>query len=300
MSPAEKGALKQQFGSLAIWLVKSWCFLVNLWSVGFSWKSHHPGKGNGLEASVLPSQELGPGAGCTEGGRESSPREALVNLHRAPGDPRCPVQRLPCPKQVGGCRHRPPASVRAELSEEAQTEGAPGPHPTCPTHTGPTASAEGQEEHDLGPAGSGAKRVPETTCSPAGPAWRSRGPSPQPRPDHRDHRCVWAEPEAMRLGLPAPRSGVSGPWRHGPGPCQLQSALNAALESQHKTGVGRPLMRERQTAPASFTASLKANRWLKSGSSGKFIFLGSKITWLVTVAIKLKDACSLEGKPWQT
>lgn len=29
MSPAEKGALKQQFGSLAIWLVKSWRF--TLW-----------------------------------------------------------------------------------------------------------------------------------------------------------------------------------------------------------------------------------------------------------------------------
>ena len=31
-----------------------------------------------------------------------------------------------------------------------------------------------------------------------------------------------------------------------------------------------------------------------------FIILGSKITADVTVAIKLKDACSLEEKPWQT
>ena len=30
-----------------------------------------------------------------------------------------------------------------------------------------------------------------------------------------------------------------------------------------------------------------------------FIFLGSKIT-VVTTAMKLKNACSLEGKPWQT
>ena len=30
------------------------------------------------------------------------------------------------------------------------------------------------------------------------------------------------------------------------------------------------------------------------------IFLGSKITWTVAVAMKLKDACSLEGKLWQT
>ena len=31
-----------------------------------------------------------------------------------------------------------------------------------------------------------------------------------------------------------------------------------------------------------------------------FIFLGSKITASVTVAIKLKDACSLEEKLWPT
>ena len=31
-----------------------------------------------------------------------------------------------------------------------------------------------------------------------------------------------------------------------------------------------------------------------------FIFLGSKITWMVTAAVKLKDTCSLEGKLWQT
>ena len=31
-----------------------------------------------------------------------------------------------------------------------------------------------------------------------------------------------------------------------------------------------------------------------------FIFLGSKITWMVTADFKLKDACSLEEKPWQT
>ena len=27
-----------------------------------------------------------------------------------------------------------------------------------------------------------------------------------------------------------------------------------------------------------------------------FIFLVSKVIWMVTIAIKLKDACSLEGK----
>ena len=31
-----------------------------------------------------------------------------------------------------------------------------------------------------------------------------------------------------------------------------------------------------------------------------FIFLGSKILQMVTVAMKLKDACSLEEKLWPT
>ena len=30
-----------------------------------------------------------------------------------------------------------------------------------------------------------------------------------------------------------------------------------------------------------------------------FIFLGSKITMMVTAAVKLKDTCSLEEKLWQ-
>ena len=31
-----------------------------------------------------------------------------------------------------------------------------------------------------------------------------------------------------------------------------------------------------------------------------FIFLGSKIMWMVTATMKLKDACSLEEKLWPT
>ena len=31
-----------------------------------------------------------------------------------------------------------------------------------------------------------------------------------------------------------------------------------------------------------------------------FIFLGSKSLWMVTVAMKLKDTCSLEEKLWPT
>ena len=39
-----------------------------------------------------------------------------------------------------------------------------------------------------------------------------------------------------------------------------------------------------------------ANRWGKIGTVTDFIFFGTKITLLVTAAMKLKGACSLEEK----
>ena len=38
-----------------------------------------------------------------------------------------------------------------------------------------------------------------------------------------------------------------------------------------------------------------ANRWGRNENGGQFYFLGFKITEMVTVAMKLKDAFSLEG-----
>ena len=43
-----------------------------------------------------------------------------------------------------------------------------------------------------------------------------------------------------------------------------------------------------------------ANRREKVEAVKDFIFLVSKITGMVTAAMKLKDACTLEGKLWQT
>ena len=37
----------------------------------------------------------------------------------------------------------------------------------------------------------------------------------------------------------------------------------------------------------------------KVETEADFIFLGSKITRMVTVTMLSKDTCSLEGKPWQ-
>ena len=43
------------------------------------------------------------------------------------------------------------------------------------------------------------------------------------------------------------------------------------------------------------------NRWGKGGNSGRLYFLGApKSLQMVTAAMKLKDACSLEEKLWPT
>ena len=51
-------------------------------------------------------------------------------------------------------------------------------------------------------------------------------------------------------------------------------------------------------------ASIPITSWQIDGEKVEagtdFIFLGSKITVMVTAAMKLKDACSLEGKPLQS
>ena len=41
-----------------------------------------------------------------------------------------------------------------------------------------------------------------------------------------------------------------------------------------------------------------ANRLKNNGNSGRLYFLGSKSLWTLTMAMELKDACSLEEKQW--
>ena len=44
-----------------------------------------------------------------------------------------------------------------------------------------------------------------------------------------------------------------------------------------------------------------ANRWVNSGNGGRLYFLGApKSVQMVTAAMKIKDACSLEGTSWPT
>ena len=70
---------------------------------------------------------------------------------------------------------------------------------------------------------------------------------------------------------------------------QLKSFLMRVKEGSEKAGLNSTL--------GIRSHHLMANRWGKSGSSDRVYFLGlQKSLQMVTVAIKLKDTCSLEGK----
>ena len=69
-------------------------------------------------------------------------------------------------------------------------------------------------------------------------------------------------------------------------------------EESEKAGLKLNIQKTNIMAPG------PTNSWQIHGETvetvADFIFLGSKITQMVTVAIKLKDAYSLEGKLWPT
>ena len=50
----------------------------------------------------------------------------------------------------------------------------------------------------------------------------------------------------------------------------------------------------------SHTSKVMANRWKNKGNSGRLFSWAPKALQIVTAALKLKDACSLEEKLWQT
>ena len=77
---------------------------------------------------------------------------------------------------------------------------------------------------------------------------------------------------------------------------ELKSILMKVKEESEKAGFNIHKMK--------IMASSPITSWKIDGESMEtvtdFIFLGSKITKMVTAAMKLKDACSLERKLWQT
>ena len=78
---------------------------------------------------------------------------------------------------------------------------------------------------------------------------------------------------------------------------ELKSLLIKVKEESEKVGLNLNIQKTKIMAPGSI------NSWQIYGETmeteAEFIFLGSKITQMVTAAMKLKDTCSLEEKPWQ-
>ena len=73
---------------------------------------------------------------------------------------------------------------------------------------------------------------------------------------------------------------------------ELKSLLMKVKEEREKTGLKLNIQKTKIMASSPITS------WQIDGETMEtvrnFIFLGSKIMWMVTAAMKLKDACSLE------
>ena len=78
---------------------------------------------------------------------------------------------------------------------------------------------------------------------------------------------------------------------------QLKSLLMKVKEESENAGL------KFNNQKTKIMASSPITSWQIDGETmatvTDFISLGSKITWMVTAAMKLKDACSLEEKIWQ-
>ena len=79
---------------------------------------------------------------------------------------------------------------------------------------------------------------------------------------------------------------------------ELKSLLMRAKEESGKASLRLNIQKTKIMASGPITS------WQRDGEKVEavrdFTFLGSKITVTVTTAMKLKDACSLEEKLWQT
>ena len=79
---------------------------------------------------------------------------------------------------------------------------------------------------------------------------------------------------------------------------ELKSLLMKVKEESEKVGLKPNIQKTKIMASGPITS------WQLGGETvetvADFIFLGSKITQMVTAAMKLKDAYSLEGKLWPT
>ena len=80
---------------------------------------------------------------------------------------------------------------------------------------------------------------------------------------------------------------------------ELKSLLMKVKEESVKAGLKLNIQKATSTASGPITSWQIEAETMKTVTD--FIFLGSKITlWTKTTDMKFKDACSLEGKQWET
>ena len=79
---------------------------------------------------------------------------------------------------------------------------------------------------------------------------------------------------------------------------ELKSLLMKVKEESKKVGLKFNIQKTKIMASGPITSWQIDRETMETVTD--FIFLGSKITQMVTAAMKLKDACSLEGKLWPT
>ena len=79
---------------------------------------------------------------------------------------------------------------------------------------------------------------------------------------------------------------------------ELKSLLMKVKEESEKVGLKLNIQKTKITTSGPVTSWQTDVETLETATD--FIFLGSKITQMMTAAIKLKDACSLEEKLWPT
>ena len=76
---------------------------------------------------------------------------------------------------------------------------------------------------------------------------------------------------------------------------ELKSLLMKVKEKSEKAGLKLNIQKNKDYGIRSH--HFMANRWENNGNSERFYFLGApESLQMVTAAMKLKDACSLEGK----
>ena len=78
---------------------------------------------------------------------------------------------------------------------------------------------------------------------------------------------------------------------------ELKSLLMKVKEESEKVGLKLNIQKTKIMASGPITFWQIDGKTMETVTD--FIFLGSKITSVVTAITKLKDTCSLEGKPWQ-